>query len=155
MLALKKIIVLKGKNNSGKTSTLLKVCKRLDKNAARVEEIPFYKYKKLKVSNEERLTVFYNVCSLTVGVCTSGDTEKIIKDRLGELNAKNSDIIFCACQSRGKTISAIGAFKNDGYKIEYIEKTISDDDSADDVCDVCNEIDCDKLIAASKLELLK
>lgn len=95
----KALIVLSGVSNAGKTTTLRKViktiassgCPRLDLNGDDIT----------KTKGDVRTA--FDVNGTRVGVCTAGDTEKIVKETVKWAIDLEIDILVTASKSTGKT----------------------------------------------------
>ena len=97
---MKKVIALAGVHDSGKTSVLLGLLAKLKRtqgvsllsNAASVP---------VGQGRDRREVLLYNttVGAVKIGVCTGGDTKRIIQDNFTFLNGNRCDIGFTACRS--------------------------------------------------------
>jgi len=114
----KRIIALKGKGNSGKTTAINLLPNILKENG--FEQVS-NKYKKF--GNDFR-DVFIKD-GLLVGVTSSGDTYDLVLKRLSELVNDSCIICVCACRTFDRnekgTIAATKEFEK--YKTEYVNKT--------------------------------
>ena len=91
-----KIIYLKGRGNSGKTSTINNVFNLL------VSKYKNAKIDFIKKGNDIKLTIEIN--GILVGIESQGDPNSRLKKSLDEFEAKNCDIIFCATRTSGMTV---------------------------------------------------
>ena len=118
----KRIIALKGKGNSGKTTTIKLLPDILKENG--FSQVP-NKHKKF---GSDFRDVFIKD-GLIVGVTSSGDTYDLVTKRLSELIDDDCVICICACRtfdrSEKGTIAATKEFKE--YETEYVKKTYEDD----------------------------
>lgn len=119
------IIALKGRQHSGKTSTL-----RL------LEQVICNKYtESVKILHEERdigcskdiFAVLEINGSLTVGIYSLGDYADAIKANLQTAISMKCDIVFCACRIHGKTTDAVKSFESSTIKVSLIRKIYESD----------------------------
>jgi len=120
----KRIIALKGRGNSGKTSTIKLLPEILKENG--FNQVP-NKYRKF---GSDFRDIFIKD-GLLVGITSSGDTYDLVKQRLAELINDNCIICICACRtfdrSEKGTIAATKEFNN--YETEYVNKTYENNES--------------------------
>lgn len=109
-----KIIALMGRASSGKTTTIHKLPALL--LASGYEQLPG----NFKKHGTDFIDI-YTKDGLKLGITSSGDTYKIVNERLTILVSAKCDIIICACRTSGGTHAAINNFKN--YTSEFIQKT--------------------------------
>ncbi|EHQ29791.1 hypothetical protein [Mucilaginibacter paludis] len=109
-----KIIALKGRAESGKSTTIGMLPSILATNG----------YTLLagsrKVYGKDFLEI-YTKGKLKLGITSAGDSYDLVHDRLDTLVAAKCDDIICACRTYGGTHAAIATFTT--YKILYIPKT--------------------------------
>lgn len=95
-----KVIALSGVHDSGKTSVLLGLLAKL-KGAQRV--LPQSNTTSVPVaqgSDQREVLQYYTaIGTVTIGVCTGGDTKKIIQDNFAFFNGNKCDIGITACRS--------------------------------------------------------
>lgn len=109
-----RIIALKGRGNSGKTTTINILPNILIANGySRVAGM----YQK---HGGDFLDVFENG-KHRVGVTSSGDTYDLVHDRLTDLINAKCDVCVCACRTSGCTHTAIYNFT--GYTSHFEQKT--------------------------------
>lgn len=113
---MKKIIAVKARANTGKTTAIVKVAERLKKRKD-AEVIVWEEFKGREV--------FFvaNVSGVKIGLCSEGDVGDLLTGHLTRLIVKmESVLIVCACRTRGATANAVqeNGQKN-GYDIEYLE----------------------------------
>jgi hypothetical protein len=109
-----RIIALKGRGNSGKTTTINMLPNILLANGySRVAGM-------FQQHGSDFLDVFENG-KQRVGVTSSGDTYDLVHDRLTYLVNAKCDICVCACRISGGTHTAIYNFT--GYTSHFEQKT--------------------------------
>lgn len=113
-----KIIALKGKGSSGKTTTIKLLPEILIQNGYKQNHGKYQPY------GADFKDIFIKQ-GIKVGITSSGDTYDLVKDRLDEFIQENCDICICACRTSDRkplgTIAATQSFS--GYTNEYIDKT--------------------------------
>lgn len=87
-----KIIALQGKSNTGKTTTLSALIKKIDKN---------YNIQLLK--NRTDKIAIVNINGKRLGITTAGDNRKTL-DNCFDLMGK-CDLYVCACRLKGETVN--------------------------------------------------
>ncbi len=109
-----RIIALKGRGNSGKTTTLNLLTNILMANG--------YSLVAGMYQNQGSyfLDIFENV-KQRVGITSSGDTYDLVHDRLTDLINAKCDVCVCACRTSGGTHTAIYNFT--GYTSHFEQKT--------------------------------
>ena len=98
----KKIICLKGKCDSGKSSTMKRLFKTLlqtYKNNSK-EDVEYL----WDISGFDFVITIKDVNGKKIGINSRGDDWKFIKRWLESLAENKCDIIFCTCHSYGKTV---------------------------------------------------
>lgn len=109
-----RIIALKGRGNSGKTTTINLLPNILLANGySRVAGM-------YQNHGSDFLDVFENG-KQRVGVTSSGDTYDLVHDRLTDLINAKCDVCVCACRTSGGTHTAIYNFT--GYSSHFEQKT--------------------------------
>ena len=107
---MKKIIVLSGKPNSGKSRTLREL-------APKIFGIEIYK-PKVKVD----LAISFKYKGKTIAIISIGDTLPQIRRYFDEVKGK-FDILICACRHTGVTYDFYKRLHGiDGYEVEFISK---------------------------------
>lgn len=118
------IIALRGRGNSGKSTTIRLLYDLLLQNGYQIIS------SNLNTVGGDFVAVF-SKNGKTIGVTSSGDTYDLVHDRLDELVNSNCNICLCACRTFDRvppgTNAAIIEFKN--YSNQFIEKTIDDNDT--------------------------
>lgn len=138
-----KIISLKGKADTGKTTTLRKLWDYLnEKKHDALEEI--------QVRTNEKFSIFHNCDGHTIGVFTQGDPGVEIAQALNTLIDKDCDIIFCACRTYGQTFRDVASFNSANCKVYFANKQVSDDISD---AEICNEADVKRIMTFSGLSI--
>lgn len=109
-----RIIALKGRGNSGKTTTIHLLPDILLTNGySRVARM-------YQNHGSDFLDVFENG-KQRVGVTSSGDTYDLVHDRLTDLVNAKCNVCVCACRTSGGTHTAIYDLK--GYTSHFEQKT--------------------------------
>ena len=107
---MKKIIALKGRSKSGKSTALT--------NA--VDEIFEVKIYKPKIQRD--LVFSFKYKSKTIAIITVGDTVPQIERYFNKIKDK-FDILICACRDSGATFNFYNGFSRiDGYSVLFIDK---------------------------------
>lgn len=103
---MRKIYALKGRHDSGKTTTL----KLLNKNLKSKYPMRTTIYEDGNVD----ITVVMDINGQKIGIASGGDTQDIVLHNLKRLTSDKykCDIIFCATRSRGKTIDAVKSYSS-------------------------------------------
>ncbi|MBB6005431.1 hypothetical protein [Arcicella rosea] len=116
------IIALRGKGNSGKTTTIRILHNLLLANGYVQVRSNF------SVNGGDFITIFSKKGKL-IGVTSSGDTYDLVHDRLQEMVNANCNICVCACRTFDRsakpgTNAAIIEFAT--YSNQFVEKTVDD-----------------------------
>ncbi len=115
---MKRIIALKGKGSSGKTTTIKLLPSILTQNG--YSQVTG----KHQLHGADFLDIFEK-CGFRVGITSSGDTFDLVKNRLNDLVRENCDVCICACRTADRkppgTIAATKSFSN--YTTQYLDKT--------------------------------
>ncbi|MBL7804371.1 MAG: hypothetical protein JNL02_11590 [Saprospiraceae bacterium] len=125
---MKKIIALQGKGNSGKSSTIRALAELLIQKGARpIKGVNFPEVVIGKTGKPRDFWQVFDWNGTQIGITSAGDTYKIIKDRLDDLEVNNSQICVCACRtfdrkSKKGTIAAIQ--ERTSYEVQFIKKTV-------------------------------
>jgi len=117
------IIALKGRSNSGKTTSIRILHQLLLKNGFMLVRSNFDK------NASDFLSIFSKNGKL-IGVTSVGDTYDLVKGRLREMIDEDCDVCVCACRSydhktKPGTLGAIKEFV--GHSCHFIDKAIDDD----------------------------
>lgn len=108
--------ILQGRHNTGKTETLVDVI-----------EILKNKYPEAKVNiiidGKDKKVIFTNIKGLTVGIETQGDPNSRLDASLKDFIAMHCDIIFCACRTKGKTVTTVNSYGTI-YNLHFINQTV-------------------------------
>lgn len=117
-----KIIVLRGKYNTGKTTTLLRALKEF-----------------FNIEEKSDIYIKFKYNGHIIAVFTEGDWEKIIKEKFKKLN-NDFDLLLCCCRTRKGTYQFFRKLRNEkGYDVYFIDKkpigkeTISDNEALDEI----------------------
>jgi len=121
---MKKIIALKGKSRSGKTSTIKILHELLGENGFTQTEFTKIKY-------GDFIAVF-SKNDKKIGITSTGDTYNLVLSALQNLiNENKCNICVCACRTIDRitpgTKDAILEFSN--YKPQFVEKTLDNNES--------------------------
>jgi GTPase SAR1 family protein len=134
---MKKIIALRGKGNSGKTTTIRKLYKRF------IDE----EFEIIKTNFKEKggdFIAIFKINGKLVGMTSSGDTYDLVSDSLQEQVDGNCELCICACRTFDRiekgTNKAIYEFED--YENEFLEKTV---DANTETRNETNQIDAEKL----------
>jgi hypothetical protein len=115
------IIALRGRGNSGKSTTIRLLYDLLLQNGYQIIRSNF------NVTGGDFIAVFSKNGKL-IGVTSSGDSYDLVHDRLEELVNDNCNICICACRTFDRvppgTNAAIIEFAN--YLNQFVEKTLDD-----------------------------
>lgn len=109
-----RIIALKGRGNSGKTTTINMLPNILLANGYSRVAGMFQKH------GGDFLDIFENG-KKRVGITSSGDTYDLVHNRLTDLVNAKCDVCVCACRTSGGTHTAIYNFT--GYTSHFEQKT--------------------------------
>ena len=109
------IIALRGRANSGKSTTIGLLFGLLGQNG--------YQPEWRNTAGRDFIAVFTKN-GQRIGVTSSGDTYDLVHDRLEELVNDNCSICVCACRTRGGTNEAIIEFTN--YSNQFEKKMIDE-----------------------------
>ena len=116
---MKKIIALKGKGNSGKTTTIRKLYTKFIENKFEVVETNF------NIAGGD-FTAVFKINDKPIGMTSSGDTYDLVSGNLQKQVDANCEVCICACRSfdRSKkgTNKAISKFED--YESEFIKKSV-------------------------------
>jgi hypothetical protein len=120
---MKRIISLRGRGNSGKSTTIRLLYDLLLQNDYLLNSSNF------NVEGGDFIAIFSKNGKL-IGVTSSGDTYDLVHDCLEELGNANCNIIVCACRTYDRvppgSNAAIIEFTN--YKNQFIEKTVDENE---------------------------
>lgn len=117
---MKKIFILKGGNDCGKTTKINLVAEWIIKTYSIPNTIG------LDITNYEKDTLgVLTIGKLKIGINSAGDTESEVKriDRLMKMTDEYLDIIICACRTRGKGRKYI--IDNYNYPKGWLQKFIN------------------------------
>ena len=120
----KKIICLKGKHDSGKTHSMI----RLEKEIVKIYQNGDRKKNEIlfeDIYEIDFVEILNDINGNKIGINSRGDDRKFIERWLEILAENKCNIIFCTCRSYGKTEEAVIKFaKKHGYafKDNFVEK---------------------------------
>jgi len=117
---MKKIIALKGKSNTGKTTSIKRIYEWIKNNYAIKIITP-------NTWSGDDIKTIIKVDGFVIGICSAGDEGSTVKSYMDEFDKNRCDLILCACRTKGQTFQAIQSYRSKGYLIDYIyTKEISD-----------------------------
>jgi hypothetical protein len=102
---MKKILIVKGVSNSGKTTIINEVIDWVIFNYTNTNTIT------IERNGVDRFG-FIQVGNFRIGFISEGDTYDHVKMRLDEMHNLNCDVIVCACRTRLSSYSAVWEFIN-------------------------------------------
>lgn len=110
------IFALSGRANCGKTETLCNVIKFLDiKYPGCIRRI---------IDQKDKKVLFLGINGWKVGIETQGDPNSRLKNSLADFCKQKCDIVFCACRSRGATVSTVKAYQSSKNVVMFIKQTV-------------------------------
>jgi hypothetical protein len=119
-----RIIALRGRGNSGKSTTIRLLYDLLLQNRYQLISSNF------NVDGGDFISIFAKNGKL-IGVTSSGDTYDLVHHRLQELINANCNLCVCACRTFDRvppgTNAAIIEFTD--YENQFIEKTVEDNEA--------------------------
>lgn len=135
---MKKIIALKGKSNSGKTSTFYVLGTMMQNAGYGLAEGNFLQ-KAQRISKRGDFWQVFEKHGKRIGVASAGDLYKIVKQQLTSLGHNHHcELILCTCRSFDKkkpgTIEAINEVV--GYEKEFITKERASNSSEYDASNI-------------------
>ena len=137
---MKKMIVIQGPTNHGKTLTLIKVYGILREKCGEVVDYFPDEY--------DIRVILHDVNGLKVGICSQGDPNSRQKEDLKCLVQEGCDIIFCAARTSGMTVENIQAYE-EIYDITFVPQPFVEGD--DSMQEQSNEKMARELIALAGL----
>lgn len=128
------IIALRGKGNSGKSTTIRSLHSLLVGSN--------YELISSNLDNRWDFVAIFQKDGVLIGVTSSGDTYDVLHLRLGELIDNKCTICVCACRTFDRVPPGTNAAINEfpGFSVEYIDKTFEPVDAnresvnANDAC---------------------
>lgn len=113
---MKKIFIVKGKSNTGKTTTINTVAKWIIETYGIPNTIDL-NFEKLYVDSKGLLTIG----NFKIAINSAGDDLASVK-KIETIEYQEADIILCSCRSKGETYHYVtGKFnQNTGYIVNYI-----------------------------------
>jgi len=125
---MKRIFVLQGKGNSGKTAAI-RFLRNISKEAGFKEE----EYMEICGETDNMdFRAIYTKDNVKLGITSIGDRHKDVKLQLEYLISKDCDIYVCACRTYDKygngTIAAVNSFIN--LEAEFVPKTYEPKESS-------------------------
>jgi hypothetical protein len=111
---MKSIIALKGRANSGKTYTILKVYELLKAKYSDFVEEDF------TITIDIRVLLIIN--GFRIGIESQGDPGGRLEKSLSLFIKKKCDVIICSARTRGQTVEAVKKLSKLDYKINWFEQ---------------------------------
>ncbi|WP_271767961.1 hypothetical protein [Aquimarina algiphila] len=102
---MKKIIILKGKSEVGKTTILNKLIDWLNSNP-NLTNISI-----TELHPPDRIAII-EINGFRIGILTQGDEYEPVKRHLNEIHQENCDVIVCCCRTRISSYTAVKEFIN-------------------------------------------
>lgn len=134
---MKKIIALKGKSNSGKTSTFYVLGAMMQNAGYALAEGNFFQ-KAQRISKRGDFRQVFEKNGKRIGVASAGDSYDIVSSNLDHFIKHQCGIILCTCRSFDKkkhgTIEAINEVV--GYEKEFITKERASNSSEYDASNI-------------------
>jgi UDP-glucose 6-dehydrogenase len=113
---MKKVFAVRGKGNSGKTTSILMAYKKILKKYSGAKIIFYKEYLK-------EITAVIDIGGIVIGFETQGDPNSRLNASLKLfLNKHECDIIICATRSYGQTVKYVEDVEKYGYEITWIIK---------------------------------
>jgi len=109
----KTLIVLKGRGNIGKSTTI----RLAFDNFIRAQDVTLIEHNKTR-ARDFRSIVEIAVPNIKVGFTSAGDNEDEIKENIQNLAAAGCEIIVCSSRMKGKPYNAISAFSK-RWKLDF------------------------------------
>lgn len=110
---MKKIIVVKGKSEVGKTTSIKQIYQWIKTNYIVRNILP-------NTWTGADIKTIIEADNFRIGICSAGDYGDIVKSYLAEFEKYNCHLIICACRTKGETFHAIQSYWSKGYLIDYI-----------------------------------
>lgn len=120
----KKVIVLWGKADTGKSGTILKIYKLLKS-----------KYKDATSESKivgEDVRVILTINGIKVGIESQGDPGGRLLKSLKSFVKVNCRVIICATRTRGQTVDAVNNLKQHGYEIIWHQQDVKQNTTEQD-----------------------
>lgn len=142
-----RIIALKGRHDSGKTTTLKKLANIFQIDNCYIKEV--LDFSKRRKNNIVEIKVIFildiNGKTIKIAIFSECDRKKMITKHLQKIQELNCDICVCACLTDGITLEILEKIDED---IIYIDKQVISVKNKHDFekqCEIANENDCKKL----------
>ncbi|KIX19892.1 hypothetical protein SY27_15275 [Flavobacterium sp. 316] len=116
---MKKILIVKGVSNTGKTTIINEVIDWVIDNYTNTNTIT------LEWNGVDRFGLI-QVGNFRIGFISEGDTYDHVKKRLNEMHNLDCDVIVCACRTRLSSYSAVWEFINlyNASRLTYLHRFI-------------------------------
>lgn len=145
---MKKIIALYGAGNRGKSTTLKMVYQSLSRSFELLPEKNVRPDEHGAYCLNERydIRVIFIVNGVRVGLESQGDPNSRLEDSLHFFRDNKCRLIVCPTRTWGGTVKCVERLKPE-FEVEWMKKTVADDESSQAVC---NKADATKLIRLIK-----
>ena len=122
---MKKIIALRGKGGSGKTTTINLLPSILNNHG-------YSQVENMYQSHGADFLDIFEKNGIKVGITSSGDSFDLVKDRLDDLVKESCDVCICACRTFDRRPPGTNAAtkRYSDYKTYYLEKEYASDSLA-------------------------
>ena len=125
---MKKIIALKGRSKSGKSTTLTELVKMVFEIELHLPKI------------QKDLVISFKYKNKTIAVISVGDNVPLITKHFNKIKDK-FDILICACRDSGMTLNFYNEFSGiDGYDVVFIDKHSNTDEDKERVITKIKEL---------------
>ena len=155
-----KFIVLVGKDNTGKTTTLKKVIDELIAKGAKIVNDPaFNKFgscvtsaSQLPVSAQNEITILLEYKNKRIGITTYGDTEDVLNTKIDLFIRVGCTHIICGSHPDGSNVYTYleNTARKNNVKLTEVTKIGCKGDKADSkydkVCDYADRLAADEII---------
>jgi nucleoside-diphosphate-sugar epimerase len=143
---MKTIIALRGKSNSGKTSTFLILADSMIKTGF-IEDVGNFQERKNRKIGRDFWQIFKKG-KTTIGVVSAGDVGEGVKQFLEDLDKGHGcSIILCTCRSFGETVKAINEkvgfvakFEEKKRELDKNKQQVADTEAAERVLETLNKL---------------
>lgn len=110
------LFALQGPGNCGKSDTLIQLFQALQ------NKYPSATTHTLYSGTRDIAVIMHGVNGFVVGIESQGDPNSRLQQSLSAFSTAGCDIIFCACRTRGMTISWVNSL-SPAYIIHFVAQT--------------------------------